>query len=375
MRGRHDIDAIRAALADPFDVCHRLGLEQGAKRQGAGLSVLCPAHGERTASCSVTRGPDRTLRVRCFGCDLAGDVFDLVAAVERLDRRRDFGAVLRRAAELAGVDIERAAIEHALRAPPPPPPPKPPPPAGDVTAFWRSCRPCSSDPGVVAWLRSRGFDVSIVERLDLVRALPAGAPCPAWARYRGARDAAVPWSKDGYRAIVPMFNAAGELRSVRARCIDTSRGNDAPKALPPSGYGTKGLVMACPLGSMMLACGGWPWWAKRQVVICEGEPDFITWATHEPIPRTFAVLAIGGAGQWNDDIADRIPDNSTVLLRTDRDDAGDAYALEIAASLCGRCNVKESDGEGRAARRQARLEQKSERQRQGPEQGRLWSVQ
>jgi hypothetical protein len=126
---------------------------------------------------------------------------------------------------------------------------------------------------------------------------------------------------------------------------------------------------------MMLACGGWPWWAERQVVICEGEPDFLTWATHEPIPRTVAVLGIGGAGQWSDEIADRIPDDSTVVLRTHRDDAGDAYALEIAASLRGRCNVLESDAKGREARRQARSEQKSERLRQGPEQARLWGVQ
>src|SRR5262249_36165057 len=78
-------------------------------------------HQEKTPSCSLTRGPDGTLRVRCFGpCDLAGDVFDLVAAVEGLDRDRDFADVVRRAAEIARIDASEV---HAHRRPRPPPDP------------------------------------------------------------------------------------------------------------------------------------------------------------------------------------------------------------------------------------------------------------
>src|SRR5262249_41583970 len=93
------------------------------------LFVLCPNHSERTASCSVSRGPDGTIRVRCFGCDLSGDVFTLIAAVEQLDPRRDFAEVLRRAAELAAVDLNEP---QQRRAPPlPPRPPAGPPSLSD----------------------------------------------------------------------------------------------------------------------------------------------------------------------------------------------------------------------------------------------------
>ena len=367
-RSRVDIEALRAALSDPRDVCARLNLLEGSKRQGGGLLVRCPAHPDRDASCSVTTGPDRTLRVRCFACEFSGDVLHLVAAVEGLDVARQFGAVLWRAAELAGVDIDRAVIDRALRPPPPPAPPKPPPPAVEVAALWAACRPAASDEGVAAWLRGRALDPAIVTRLDLVRALPLDVVAPRWASYRGELPAPASWASLGYRAIVPMFDAAGELASVRARLVALSRG-DVPKALPPSGHGTKGLVMACPLAAMMLACGGWPHWSERRVVVVEGEPDFLSRATHGTIPRTAAVLGLGGSGQWTEELAARIPDDSTVILRTDADDAGDAYAAEIAATLRGRCEeVRETDGDGRALRRRARAERDAERRRRGSQQ-------
>jgi hypothetical protein len=80
--------------------------------------------------------------------------------------------------------------------------------------------------------------------------------------------------------------------------------------------------MACPLAATMLAVAAWPWWKERRVVITEGEPDFLTWATRGEIPRNLAVLGVGGAGQWTEAFADRIPDDSSVIIRTDPDDTG-----------------------------------------------------
>ena len=141
---------------------------------------------------------------------------------------------------------------------------------------------------------------------------------------------------------------------------------DAPKALPASGYTSKGVVMADPLASMMLALGAWPEHAERRVVITEGEPDFLTWASRGVGQRTLAVLGLGGSGQWTEAIAARIPDGSTVILRTDPDDAGDRYAEEIAASLLNRCKVLESDPEGRRARRAARAAREAEKATRQP---------
>jgi DNA primase len=105
MRERDDVEAIRRALVDPVEVCRCLRLDAGAKRQARGLLVRCPAHDDRTPSCSVRLGADGTIAVKCHaGCGLAGDVYDLVAAVEGLDIRREFAAVLRRAAELAAFE-------------------------------------------------------------------------------------------------------------------------------------------------------------------------------------------------------------------------------------------------------------------------------
>jgi hypothetical protein len=45
------------------------------------------------------------LRIKCFACDLSGDVFALVAAVHKLDVKRDFKEVKEEAAQLAGVTL------------------------------------------------------------------------------------------------------------------------------------------------------------------------------------------------------------------------------------------------------------------------------
>jgi 5S rRNA maturation endonuclease (ribonuclease M5) len=365
-----DIAAIKQALRDPIAVCRALGLEAGAKRQGGGIFVRCPAHDDASPSCSVTRGADGTIRVRCFGCSMAGDVFDLVAAVERLDRRGDFRKVAERAAELAGVGATSSA---PTRPAPPPPPPKPPPPVEEVRELWERCTPTCVDPEVSAWLRSRAIDPAAVDAYGPARALPVGIDVPRWARYRGDAPEARPWNAIGYRCIVPLYDAAGELRSVRARQVGTPRG-DAPKALPPVGYGLRGLVMGCPLGSLLLALGAWPWWAERRVVVVEGEPDFLTWAARGEGARTLAVLGLPGAGTWTVELADRIPDGSTVIIRTDPDDAGDRYATEIATTLRGRCTVLESDVEGRAERRGAAAQREAERRGRRVEQTTLIGV-
>jgi hypothetical protein len=116
-----------AALVDPEGVAAALGLCEGVQGWGkratwariaGGVLVQCPAHSDHTASCGITRGADGTLRVRCFGCDLAGDVLHLVAAVYNLDVRGGFVRVLEHAAHVAGVRLST----HVDRPPVSPPP-------------------------------------------------------------------------------------------------------------------------------------------------------------------------------------------------------------------------------------------------------------
>ena len=122
-----DTDDLRRRLASPALVASLLGLAadpvemaQRKRRASSRVMVLCPSHGERTASCSLTVGGDGTLAVHCFsagGRCLDGDVFTLIAAVYRLDAFKD---VLAEARRLAGVSPYTA-----VRARPPPPPPPP----------------------------------------------------------------------------------------------------------------------------------------------------------------------------------------------------------------------------------------------------------
>jgi hypothetical protein len=118
---RRDAGDVRREVSDVAGVVEALGLGDGAKRQPRGLVVRCPAHADRNPSCSVTRGDDGTIAVKCFGCDLAGTVFDLIAAVEGLTLPRDLPKAIERACELGHVPppAPRAAPQRLDPAGPP----------------------------------------------------------------------------------------------------------------------------------------------------------------------------------------------------------------------------------------------------------------
>ena len=387
---RAGLDAVKAALArmGAVEVCRRLNLDRPSVATGGGLLVLCPWHGDGTPSCKVDTRSGAIVAF-CHACKAGGDVLALVAAVHGLDpsSKAAFPEVLKLAASLAGVDL--GDVRSGAYVPPPArpaPPPRPPPPPVEVAALWAACGPVTRDPEVAAWLQKRGLEPERVDAAGLARALPVdvaelGAAVAAWLRsphyldldggpveleaaavaqhaasvarwaaFQGDRPAPVAWAALGYRCVVPMFDAAGELVSVRARNVTEGE----PKALPPKGWTAKGMVMANPLGRMVLALGAWPWWAERKVVICEGEPDWLTWATRDA--GAVAVLGIAGSGGWAGELAARVPGGSRVVVRTDEDDAGDRYAEHVAASLQGLCTVLETKPSERAARRATRPE-------------------
>lgn len=327
---------IRFALTSPRDVCERLELLKGRgsfQRQATGLTIRCPMHGG--LSCSVTKGPDGTIRVRCFGCEFSGDVLSLIAAARGLNIKRDFREVLREGAELAGLwgvvqELETGrAVENRPRVEPPrvdAEPPRDYPPLAEVTGLWDACVPVSEDAEVSAWLASRALDANLVEGRDLARALPKNAHCPRWAAFRRAS-----WSETGHRLIVPMRSVLGAVTSVRAgRVVD----GDSPKRLPPGGHKASMLVMADDWGVAMLAGARKP----ERVVIVEGEPDFISRATTMNDPNTATIGIVSGS--WVDAFAERFPVGAKVVIRTDLDPSGERYAAEIARSLRSRCFLR-----------------------------------
>jgi hypothetical protein len=304
------------------------------QRQAAGLTVRCPKHGG--VSCSVTRGQDGTVRVRCFGCGFSGDALTLIAEVHGLDPGRNFREVLRTAAELARRwDLVEAPVASASRRQAGPP--RTYPPSEQVSAFWGMCAPCSDDAEVASVLERRGLSASAIDDLGLARALPLDATLPPWARFRGQRERTAPWTETGHRLVLPVYDARGCMRSVRAWCV---RETEDPKRLPPAGHRSAGLVLACAAGVALLHTGNAPERRSLRIVIAEGEPDFLTWATHFSdacidVPVVLGVVA----GAWSEELAARIPLGARVIVRTHHDVAGNRYAESICRTLSSRCAV------------------------------------
>jgi DNA primase len=79
------------------------------RKAGASFKGLCPFHGEKTPSFTVT--PSRE-SWKCFGCGRGGDVFNFVMERDSID----FAEALRRLAQRAGVELsERTSREDAQR--------------------------------------------------------------------------------------------------------------------------------------------------------------------------------------------------------------------------------------------------------------------
>lgn len=112
---RLDLEEVRAALlADVPGVLAALGWS--LRREGSQLvSKACPARADHSRA--VWKISPITGLWRCMSCGTSGDLFDVIAELERLDTGRDFATVLARAAALVGVTPEdRSAGGRAARA-------------------------------------------------------------------------------------------------------------------------------------------------------------------------------------------------------------------------------------------------------------------
>lgn len=317
------------------------------------MRLRCPFHDEKTPSASLELGPAGTLRLHCFGlCARSWDVHSLAAEVLGLDVRGRFRELLAEEARLLGRYDVLEALEGkgAPRTParpperptPAPAPERPYPPADEVSALWRSSIATSDDAEAAAYLRGRSIEPAHVDEHDLARVIPRGAALPSWASFKGDAPAARPWTDTGHRLLVPTFDATGTMRGVRAGRILPG---DTPKRLPPSGYRAGGLVLADTLARWVLEHGKAPEGGPLRLIVAEGEPDFLTWASRQSADAD-AELAVVGlvSGAWTPAIAARIPDGTRVAVRTHHDEAGWKYAAQIHATLAGRCLLARSKG-------------------------------
>jgi hypothetical protein len=289
-------------------------------------------HGDRTPSCSVTVGPDGTLRVRCFACDYSADALGLIATVRGKSLRDpgEFRECLAEGASIAGhLSLEAEILDGKPRpdrpriAPPTPKPAAPYPELDEVADLWRRGTMPADDPEASRYLVGRKLDPVVIGEFGLARVMQA--PVPVWAQY-GQRS----WLDTGHRLFVRAFDANGNARGVRAIQVRTS---DPPKRLPPKGRKAAGLVLANKAAHAMLR-GESP----GRVVVVEGEPDFLQWATITQDPVVGLV-----SGSWTDAFGATIPRGCRVIIRTHEDEAGDRYARQVVDSLVGKeCVVRRS---------------------------------
>lgn len=373
-----DLAVIKQDLASdwarlgPFQTCERLNLQH--RKEGRTAFVCCPWHSEKTPSCTVAIGQAGTIRVHCFGCAQTWDVHSLVAQLERMGLGgSDFPKLLAREAEILGRWDLIDQLEHntaqcscpgcktgvgcyRLRkaAPAPAPTPLPErqyPPGDEIESLWDACQPVHLDREVASWIRGRGLKPYELHVRDLVRALPLDAPIPSWARKRDEQGNPVSWVDHGHRLITPLFDAAGVMRSVRARYVGTAP-KHFPKSLTPAGFKAAGLVMADPYARLVLESGavpaGWLNASPFRLVVTEGEPDYLTWALqvhqrqHAPL---WGVISLESGG-WTDELAARVPAGAQVSIWTHSDTAGERYAAKVVETLSPRCTTVRG---GRAA--------------------------
>jgi len=330
----------RAALALGVEVDQRRGLRPcpacGADRRGS--------EDKRAAAVLTSDG----LGFACYRCQAKGDAVTLAslritgARLERGDPR--IKAVIE-GCIAAGLCASNDGSKTTLSARPLPAPlPLPivePPARNEVLDAWNACRPVDEDAEACAWLKSRALPADDVGLYDLARALPVDATLPAWAAFRGT-----PWNTapQAFRLLVPLFDSTGNLASLHARAFKPQDANGRDKAASPAGHRLRGLVMANPLAQLLLSSkplGNGQSAAELVqrvgLVVAEGVPDFLSWATNYSDADADAPAVIGAiAGSWPADmadLADKVPDGCTVTLATHADEAGDRYAVAITQSL------------------------------------------
>lgn len=330
-----DTEGIKARLADPATVLDALGLLDGARRQCNGYMLRCICHDDRRPSLSVRIGPCGTLQIVCFGCGWRGDVFDLIGAVRGFDVRRQFPRVLQCAREIIGTGRRQCPIPRPV----PSEPARRLPPRSEVESTWRRCGRVNTDAELCAQLERRGMDPDEITARDLARVLPA-CSLPRWCRS---------WLHTGHRLVFPLYDAHGNLAGLHGRIVLVQP--DDPRGKARSVRGCGGLVLADATALDLLSTGAAPWW-NGEVLICEGETDFLTLGLRWSDAAACLPAVIGiFEGAWSPQIAARIPARAVVRILTDPDEAGRRYAAQIEQTLGHRCAVVQPRSHTEGSRR------------------------
>lgn len=330
-----------AKLAPILQVAAEIGMVQ----RGKGYAP-CPMCGAGQRGSSDKRGPVRIRGKywRCFRseCEGNGSVVDMVGAallnalpefsvrshsepVRRWFASRGYCSAGREGAEVVPeVEVVK------LVMPPLPPPKKVSAPAQEeVEAFYNNLPPLSSSPECCAYLADRRIDPIFAEDRLLAKVV-VSSRLPEWLNH-------IPFSVQLPAIVVPMYNAEGKVGSLTFRSVTPGAEN---KSISSKG-GRMGVVFSDGLGLQILQ-NKWNWLnSEPAVLVLEGEIDFLTWGTRYgdsvglELPILFGVVS----GSWSKDIAQKIPDDSLVMVRTHHDKGGEQMFQHIKKTIGPRCRV------------------------------------
>lgn len=227
----------------------------------------------------------------------------------------------------------------------------------EVRKVWKSCYLLLDDSPeskqAREYLAFRGFSpeqIANLEDSNAARVLSSFTPCKSWMSFRGKS-----WYGLGAYLVLPCFDLAGNLVSLKARPVDLGAPKPKPgerevKSLSPKARdGVKPVsncVFSNDVGLLTLRRNNseldaehFQDWLPSNCDVCinEGDIDYLSRVSLYRDSHTNTPIIYGiWAGAWSQSFGDLIPDNSTVSVRTHLDKAGDKYFAAIAKTLAPR---------------------------------------
>ena len=265
---------------------------------------------------------------QCHACGKRGDVVDLVSYALFDRKLREMSDEQKRKVrdwfEGTGFIKQYENTEPVTHIPKRPSPEQ-------VASLWKASTPlpqmngCQEDQMVRDFLSFRKFDLDLLAQTGMVKAIPLRSQYnwPAWWP--------ASWSPV-WRLVTPAFEINGKVASLHARAVSSN--GIKPKSRWPKGCEANGLLLANKQGVRLLR--GKQEGELEALLICEGITDLFrasSAAIHEKM--NVAILA-GTSGSFSRINKISIPDNLDIVVCTDPDQAGDAYAETIKKNLCGK---------------------------------------
>ncbi len=310
-----------ARVREATDLVALVSRHLALKRVGSSWMGLCPFHGEKTPSFSVSAEKGF---FHCFGCAKSGDAITFVMEIEHLD----FAAAVEQLAAAAGITLryderaqsegrrERTRLVAAM---------------ADAVEFYHQRLLTAPDAGPArSYLRNRGLDGDTVRRYKIGWA-PDGWDVLAKAlRTHGdalARAGLVFVNRGGRtqdffrgRVLFPIFDAQGDPVSFGGRVLPGTEGPKYRNTAETPLYHKSRVLYGLNWAKASIV-------AADQVIVCEGYTDVIGFAG---IGLEQAVATCGTA-LTGDHIAVLRKFARRLVLAFDPDDAGKAAADRVYA--------------------------------------------